>query len=99
MKARIALLALAASVTLGASVQADTLRIDETDKAVEAESTRPSRGMTMKRVETRFGAPNAARPAIGDPPITAWEYGDFMVYFEYDRVIHSVDKVRLGSVN
>jgi len=99
MKARIALFALAAGLMLGGPVHADTLRIDEADKAVESESTRPERGMTMKRVETRFGAPTASRPAIGDPPITAWEYGDFMVYFEYDRVIHSVDKVRLGRVN
>jgi len=99
MKARIALIALAAGLMLGGPVHADTLRIDEADKAVESESTRPERGMTMKRVETRFGAPTASRPAIGDPPITAWEYGDFMVYFEYDRVIHSVDKVRLGRVN
>jgi len=99
MKARIALFALAAGLMLGGPVHADTLRIDEADQAVESESTRPDRGMTMKRVETRFGAPTASRPAIGDPPITAWEYGDFMVYFEYDRVIHSVDKVRLGRVN
>ena len=36
--------------------------------------------------------PGRVQPAVGDPPITTWEYTDFLVYFEYDRVIHSVSK-------
>jgi hypothetical protein len=27
---------------------------------------------------------------VGDPPITRWVYDRFTVYFENDRVIHSV---------
>lgn len=52
----------------------------------------PKRGMTMQRVEASWGQPVARRAAVGDPPITRWEYGDFIVYFEYDRVIHAVSK-------
>lgn len=52
----------------------------------------PSRGMTMENVETAYGMPGSRRPPVGDPPITRWEYSDFIVYFEYKRVIHSVAK-------
>ncbi len=52
----------------------------------------PTRGMTMEFVEAEFGAPRNKRAPIGDPPITRWEYSDFIVYFEYKRVIHSVAK-------
>ena len=52
----------------------------------------PARGMTMEYVEANFGAPRSKRSPIGDPPITRWEYADFIVYFEYKRVIHSVAK-------
>lgn len=54
--------------------------------------TIPSRGMTMESVEANYGAPAVRRPPVGDPPITRWEYTDFVVYFEYKRVIHSVPK-------
>jgi hypothetical protein len=30
--------------------------------------------------------------SVGEPPISSWEYEPFVVYFEYDRVIHSVAK-------
>ena len=53
---------------------------------------RPSRGMSEASVESRFGAPMAKVDPVGDPPISRWEYADFIVYFEYDRVIHSVGR-------
>ena len=58
----------------------------------DAQQNIPSRGMTMENVEENFGAPNNKRAPIGDPPITRWEYPQFIVYFEYKRVIHSVAK-------
>ena len=70
------------------AARADTLLLDEIDAA--APTGRPSRGMSMERVEARFGAPDARRGAVGDPPISRWEYADFVVYFEYDDVIHAV---------
>lgn len=50
----------------------------------------PSRGATMSAVEARFGAPASKRAAVGDPPITRWDYPQFSVFFEHDRVIHAV---------
>ena len=78
---------------LGCSgVHADTLLIDKLDSVEASRPDRPGRGMTMARVETRFGTPMNRRGAVGDPPISSWEYADFTVFFEYDRVLHSVEK-------
>ena len=51
---------------------------------------KPTRGMTQDSVQANFGAPSETRAPIGDPPITRWEYANFVVFFEYDKVIHSV---------
>ncbi len=50
--------------------------------------------MSMETVESRWGAPVTKRSAIGDPPITRWEYPAFVVYFEYRNVIHAVATAR-----
>ena len=52
----------------------------------------PTRGMSMEKVEAKFGAPVNRIPAVGDPPITRWEYPGFIVYFEHNLVLHSVIK-------
>lgn len=44
----------------------------------------------MTAVEQRFGAPNSRHAAVGQPPITRWDYARFSVFFENDRVIHAV---------
>ena len=51
---------------------------------------RPSAGMTKNQVQQYFGEPIGLKETVGEPPISRWNYGIFMVYFEYDRVIHSV---------
>ena len=51
---------------------------------------RPTRGMSKSDVEQKFGEPEQKSPAVGDPPISKWTYPDFLVYFEYNHVIHSV---------
>ena len=53
---------------------------------------RPTRGMTQASVESKYGSPSAVKAPVGEPPITRWEYADFVVFFEYDRVIHAVLK-------
>lgn len=74
----------ASSVALG-----DTLLIEGlTGDAVSA-NERPRRGMSMASVEARFGAPTSRVAAIGDPPISRWEYPGFIVYFEYEYVVHA----------
>lgn len=51
---------------------------------------KPTRGMTQERVRANFGEPNSTVAAVGDPPISRWNYANFVVFFEYDKVIHSV---------
>lgn len=53
---------------------------------------KPSRGMTQANVEAEYGSPQSREGAVGDPPIERWEYANFVVFFEYDRVIHAVTK-------
>ena len=50
----------------------------------------PHRGTTMVQVESRFGAPAVRHTAVGDPPISRWDYPGFSVFFEYDKVLHAV---------
>ena len=52
----------------------------------------PKTGLTKEQVEARFGTPQKETGPVGDPPIYTWDYGQFAVYFEHDRVIHSVVK-------
>lgn len=54
------------------------------------QANRPSRGMSMDKVEANFGAPTHREAAVGEPPITRWEYPGFVVYFEHRLVIHTV---------
>ncbi|MEM7254350.1 MAG: hypothetical protein AAF493_23270 [Pseudomonadota bacterium] len=69
---------------------ADKLRIES--PTVSSAVKRPHRGMTKAAVEARFGAPLERRPAVGEPPISRWIYAKYSVFFEHDRVIHSVVK-------
>lgn len=50
----------------------------------------PRQGQSQDGVRQRFGAPASTRGPTGEPPISQWLYDDFVVYFEYDHVIHSV---------
>jgi len=53
---------------------------------------RPIRAMSMDEVETQFGQPLKIFDSVGSPPITRWEYENFIVHFEYQYVIDSVVK-------
>lgn len=78
---------------LGATVStahAELVVIDGEVRLRPAEVETPRRGMTMSAVEARFGAPRNRLAAVGQPPITRWEYDRFTVYFEGDRVLHAV---------
>lgn len=72
------------------TAQAETLKME--GMSANAGDARPTRGMTQNSVQSKFGSPVNVRAPVGDPPITRWEYQDFIVYFEYDRVIHAVAK-------
>jgi len=77
------------------TVNAQTLEMEGV--ASGSDGARPSSGMTADSVESTFGAPEAKVAPVGDPPITRWEYKDFVVFFEYDRVIHTVVKRKASS--
>jgi hypothetical protein len=84
-------LALAAALPVAGPVaSADTLLVEGVDAARQTAADRPARGSSMRTVEARFGAPANRSGAVGKPPITRWDYPDFIVYFEYDHVVHSV---------
>lgn len=58
----------------------------------------PVHGMSMANVEHIFGAPLQKLPAVPEPgtklhpPITRWIYPTYVVYFEYNYVVHTVLK-------
>jgi hypothetical protein len=67
---------------------AETLSTDTGNPAVTG--GQPNRGSTMAAVQGRFGEPTQRHATIGNPPITRWDYPQFSVYFEHDRVLHAV---------
>ncbi|MES2824780.1 MAG: hypothetical protein V4732_14345 [Pseudomonadota bacterium] len=88
------LIALLASQTLFADLlYAENIKIPVGSQMPELDNTaRPKTGMTKSLVKNQFGEPTKENPAKGQPPISSWEYADFIVYFESDHVIHSVLK-------
>jgi hypothetical protein len=75
------------------AAHAETLQMGGTDNAARFEQPgKPSRGVSQAKVEATYGSPNSKKSAVGDPPISSWEYGDFVVFFEYDKVIHAVNR-------
>jgi len=82
--------AIALLAAFGAMANAETVNMD----GVTAGSNdgRPSRGMTQASVESKYGSPVSVNAPVGEPPISRWEYADFVVFFEYDKVIHAVVK-------
>ena len=73
--------------TLPAS--ADVLLIDGEPKVVER-ADQPTRGMHQQTVVSRFGEPETRHEAVGEPPISRWDYGDYSVFLEGPFVIHTV---------
>jgi hypothetical protein len=67
---------------------AETLSTATGDPAAAA--ARPDRGSSMATVQSRYGEPTNRHSSVGDPPITRWDYPQFAVYFEHDRVLHAV---------
>jgi len=68
------------------------LLLDGIEADAQSKLERPKSGMTMSGVEKTYGEPAQKHAAVGQPPITRWDYPAFAVYFEYDRVIHAVSK-------
>jgi hypothetical protein len=86
----------AATDTATATPQAKKpMRVRRHHAVADSASTVPTRGMSMAQVESRFGAPVDKLPAAGGdaprhPTINRWRYAGYTVYFERNRVIHTV---------
>ena len=83
--------AIGAALALSGSAFGDELNVP----APGSSAGTPASGMSMEKVEAKYGAPSRRVAPVGggttaQPPITRWEYPGFVVYFENDRVIHTV---------
>lgn len=88
-----AIILLALSLGILGTVSAQNLDMSGAEGATTFDQPgKPTRGMSQDRVRQNFGAPESTVAAVGDPPISRWVYADFVVFFEYDKVIHSVTK-------
>ena len=93
MHVRILAALLVACAAAGAAC-ADTVVVNDQVQVRQAQVDMPRRGVTMADVERQFGQPIMRHPTVGgapaQPPITRWDYKNFAVVFERDRVIDSV---------
>lgn len=79
------------AITLAFTIQtvaADVLLIDEVRQS--ARMNLPANGQSKTTVEARHGSPAKQYSAVGEPPITRWDYDKYSVYFEYNLVLFSV---------
>jgi hypothetical protein len=83
-------LTVALAVMLAGAARAETVVEGDQVMVRESDIARPHRGMNMHTVESKFGAPQQRQEAVGEPPISRWHYPGFTVFFEKDRVIHTV---------
>ncbi|MEY2853926.1 MAG: hypothetical protein RL030_1058 [Pseudomonadota bacterium] len=83
------LLALAA-LCLAAPTFAETFVVGAVVEVRSSSVQTPPRGALMSTVEANFGEPRLRHAAVGQPPITRWDYDGFSVYFENNHVIHAV---------
>jgi hypothetical protein len=85
---------IAASLMLASTVHADTFDVRKNARQ-SSMGDLPRRGLSMAQVEQRYGAPVDKLPTAGGdaprhPPINRWRYNGYTVYFERNRVLHSV---------
>lgn len=81
-------LAILAGFAVSGVLSADVLLIEEVRQAGNMDV--PVNGMTTSEVRAHYGEPATVHAAVGDPPITRWDYGQWSVYFEYDIVLFTV---------
>lgn len=71
---------------------AEDLQVPVGSQADRSQQNMPRTGMTQASVRAAWGQPDSIDSAVGQPPVSQWHYGKFTVYFESDRVIHTVLK-------
>jgi len=91
MKTMIKPLIFVAATLLSAGVLAEEVNMPAGEQGMANQDVpRPHNGQSMDQVSAKYGEPDQKIPAVGNPPISRWVYGKYTVYFENDRVIHSV---------
>ena len=86
----IAALAAGLLLLISLTVRAETIAVDDQVAVRPSDINCPGKGMNMRTVEAKYGAPQERHEAVGKPPITRWDYPLFSVFFEHELVIHSV---------
>jgi hypothetical protein len=89
MKSQALILPIALGLMAGSAL-AETIVVDDQVVVRASDIARPAPGMKMDIVEKRFGEPVERHAAVGAPPISRWDYAGYSVFFEKDRVIHTV---------
>jgi len=70
---------------------AEELRMSVKDQAQQSlQEDLPRNGLSESSVRNGWGQPESVTGPVGDPPIFQWHYQNFIVFFEGNRVIHSV---------
>jgi hypothetical protein len=88
---KLLILLVCATSALALPIGAETIKVPIGQQNNQnSEISRPERGMNKQQVLQVFGQPITKSKARGTPPISNWKYADFVVYFEYNHVIHSV---------
>ena len=82
------LLLLSLGLACSGGAVGDTLLLESVQSGSSV--VRPAHGMVMEQVLQQYGEPQQRLGPVGEPPISHWVYGDFIVYFEHQHVIHSV---------
>ena len=91
---RSAVLATTLALLVSLPVSADVLLMDSIQSAPAVQV--PRTGLSMANVRASYGTPVTEHPAVSTygnpdhPPITRWDYNGFSVFFEHDKVVHSV---------
>jgi len=74
------------------TVVAEQITIPVGSQTDRASISAPQIGMSQASVRAKWGAPMEIQGPVGEPPISQWYYQDFIVYFENNRVLHTVLK-------
>ncbi len=82
-------LLMAILLSLSTFVCAEEIRIPLGEQG-DISIKKPQKGQLKAEVEAQFGEPKDWADAKGQPPISSWQYENFVVYFESGVVIHSV---------
>lgn len=89
---RLVMIGLFALLGLGTAV-ADELRVPVGQQAPDKQFIeKPKRGISKEQVAKQFGEPLTKVPAVGEPPISSWEYENYIVFFEHNLALHTVLK-------